>query len=152
MTCRSEMRMKYKEGGLTGGAVALDTLFKVSFFFLCFLFFSFCFCIHPAPSFSVMPVVCIPVRVRGCLCIILLVEHAHTICLCALHDAGEVPGRNQEGVVHIRQHNEAVPHSRVLLVDTVTGPRFRQGGPARVRRMQRFQDHCQAARGQVWSK
>ena len=45
MTCRSEMRMKYKEGGLTGGAVALDTLFKVSFFFLCFLFFSFCFCI-----------------------------------------------------------------------------------------------------------
>ena len=26
---KSEMRMKYKEGGLTGGAVALDELFRV---------------------------------------------------------------------------------------------------------------------------
>ena len=43
---QSEIRMKYKEGGLAGGAVALDNLFRVIilayFMFQYFLLF-FCF-------------------------------------------------------------------------------------------------------------
>ena len=63
----SEMRMKYKEGGLTGGAVVLDELFRVCVCMIllllvlhhCFFYFT---------SASVCPVVCVVVMLV-CICV-----------------------------------------------------------------------------------
>ena len=74
---KSEIRMKYKEGGLAGGAVVLDDLFRVRVrvcLFFCFYLNAFCLNANRMPCGVRCYHACMHLCTRVCLCMY--------VCMC----------------------------------------------------------------------